>query len=446
MNPEDLSLSQAAAAIRDGTLSAVEYARILLARIDAIEPRLQAWVTIDRESVLLEASRCESEVRRKEFRGPLHGVPVGVKDIFHTKDMRTTMGSPIFKDFIPSEDARAVAKLKAAGAIVPGKTVTTMFAYLDPGPTRNPWNLNHTPGGSSSGSAAAVAARMCPAAIGTQTVGSVCRPGAFCGVAALMPSRQRISLKNVFPFAWSLDHAGMFARGVADLRLLLDAMTESPLDPRPAPAGVTRIGVVRDFFFKHATADARAHVDLVAKKLADGGFEVEEAGLPAIFDIQQSILRTILRSETSSIHQRLFAEHGETYGLKLRALIETGMLVSAGEYLRAKRLRRQYQREMAKLFERFDVLLTPAAPGAAPEGISATGDAVMNGPWTLADFPTVTLPCGLASNGLPIGVQFTCAPFQEPALLDFAERIEPMLDFPALSLRERESAAPVADR
>jgi aspartyl-tRNA(Asn)/glutamyl-tRNA(Gln) amidotransferase subunit A len=429
MNPEELSLSAAAGAIRDGTLSPVEYARALLARIDSIEPRLQAWVTLERESVLSEASRCESEARRKEFRGPLHGVPIGVKDIFYTKGVRTTMGSPIFKDFIPSEDARAVAKLKAAGAIVLGKTVTTLFAYLDPGPTRNPWNLNHTPGGSSSGSAAAVAARMCPAAIGTQTVGSVSRPAAFCGVASVMPSRQRISLKNAFPFAWSLDHAGIFARGAADLRLMLDAMTESPLDPRRPSAALTRIGIVRDFFFKLATDDARVQADLVARKLANENFQVEEARLPAIFDMQQSILRTILRSEASSVHERLFTEHGETYGPKLRALIETGMLLSAGDYIRAKRLRRQYQREMSRLFERFDVLVTPAAPGTAPEGISTTGDAAMNGPWTLADFPTVTLPCGLGSNGLPIGAQFTCPAFQESFLLDFAEKIEPILDF-----------------
>jgi aspartyl-tRNA(Asn)/glutamyl-tRNA(Gln) amidotransferase subunit A len=429
MSPEDLSLSAAAAAIRAGTLSPVEYAQALLARIDSVEPRLQAWVTIDRENVLSEASRCESEARSEEFRGPLHGVPVGIKDIFHTRGLQTTMGSPIFKDFIPSEDARAVAKLKAAGAIVLGKTVTTLFAYLDPGPTRNPWNLNHTPGGSSSGSAAAVAARMCPAAIGTQTVGSVCRPAAFCGVASLMPTRRRISLKNVFPFAWSLDHAGMFARGIADLRLMLEAMAESPIDGTRPSAAVTRVGIVRDFFFKHATDDARAQADLVAEKLAAERIQVEEVGLPAIFDIQQSILRTILRSETSSIHERLFAEHAGTYGPKLRALIETGTLVSAGDYLRAKRLRRQYQREMAKLFERFDVLVTPAASGTAPEGIAATGDAVMNGPWTLADFPTVTLPCGLGSNGLPIGVQFTCAPLQESFLLDFAEKIEPKLNF-----------------
>src|SRR5215467_4750682 len=207
MSPDALSLASAARAIRDGALSPVDYVKALFARIDEAEPSVHAWVTMDRESVLAEARQCEAEARNKKFRGPLHGIPIGVKDLFYTKGLRTTMGSPLFRDFVPNEDSRAVEKLKHAGTIVLGKTVTTMFANLDPGPTRNPWNPRHTPGGSSSGSAAAVAARMCPAAIGSQTIGSVGRPAAFCGIVSLMPSKLRISLKNVFPLAWSLDHA-----------------------------------------------------------------------------------------------------------------------------------------------------------------------------------------------------------------------------------------------
>src|SRR5262249_1141011 len=183
---ESLSLIEAASAIRRATLSPVEYVEALFGVIDRLEPHIQAWVTIDRERVLSEARRCEAEARSGKFRGPLHGVPVGIKDIFYTQGLRTSMGSIIFKDFVPDRDSPTVTKLKQAGAIVLGKTVTTVFANLDPGPTRNPWNLHHTPGGSSSGSAAAVAARMCPAAIGTQTVGSVGRPAAYCGVASLV--------------------------------------------------------------------------------------------------------------------------------------------------------------------------------------------------------------------------------------------------------------------
>src|SRR5262245_51483841 len=358
MNPEGLSLSEAASAIRTSTLSPVDYVEALFAVMDRVESRVQAWVTIDRERVLAEARRCEAEARSGKLRGPPHGVPLGIKDIFYTQGLRTSRGSSIFKDFVPDCDARAVTRLKDAGAIVLGKTVTTVFANLDPGPTRNPWNLEHTPGGSSSGSAAAVAARMCPAAIGTQTVGSVGRPGAFCGVTSLVAPQQRVSLKHVFPLAWSLDHAGAFARSVADIEMMLEAMAESPITQavvRPP----FRIGLVRDFFYENATEEARSLNDRLANRLASEGFHVEEARLPAIFDLHQSILRTILRTETSAIHERLFAEHSETYGPKLRTLIETGMLVPGNAYVRARRLRRIYQRNMAELFGKFDVLMTP---------------------------------------------------------------------------------------
>jgi len=430
MNPEDLSLSEAAAAVRRCSLSPVEYVEALFRVMDRIESRIEAWVTVDRQGVLSEARTCEAEARKGHFRGPLHGVPVGIKDIFYTNGLRTTMGSVIFKDFVPDCDARAVTKLRQAGAIVLGKTVTTVFANLDPGPTRNPWNLEHTPGGSSSGSAAAVAAQMCPAAIGTQTVGSVGRPAAFCGVASLIPAQRRISLRHVFPLAWSLDHVGIFARSAADIEVMLDAMVESPVEPSDVRAPF-RIGVVRDFFYENATKEARSLNDRLADRLASEGFVVEEAALPAIFDLQQAILRTILRVETSSIHEQLFAEHAETYGPKLRALIETGMLIEASDYVRALRLRSRYQREMAKLFEKFDVLMTPPARGVAPAGIGATGDPVMNGPWTLTNFPTMTLPHALSTDGLPIGVQLTGPPRQELSLLEIAKQIEAIINFSA---------------
>ncbi len=427
MNPEYLSIAAAASAIRDGNLSPVDYVRALLGRIDVLEPRIQAWVTIDREAVLAEAKQHEAEARKKQFRGSLHGVPVGIKDIFHTRGLKTSMGSVLFKDFIPHEDARAVAKLKEAGAIVLGKTVTTQFAYLDPGTTRNPWNITHTPGGSSSGSAAAVAARMCPAAIGTQTVGSVGRPAAFCGIVSLMPSKRRISLQNVFPLAWSLDHAGIFARSVADIQLMFNAMAEGPAEKAPLRQRPVRIGLLRGFFYENATPEMRTSYDAIANKLATAGFDVHDAQLAEIFEVHQPILRTILRSEAASVHERLFGDHASTYGPRVRALIETGMLVQAADYLHAKRLRRNYQRQMARLFERADVLMTPAARGTAPKGLETTGDAMMNGPWTLSDFPTMTLPLAVCSDQMPAGIQLTGPPLEESALLNIAARIEPVI-------------------
>ena len=426
MNPEALSLMAAASAIRDGSLSPVEYVSALFARIDAAEAEVRAWVTMDREAVLAEARKCEVEARNKRFRGSLHGIPIGIKDLFYTKGLRTTMGSPLFRDFVPEHDAHAVARLKEAGAIVLGKTVTTMFANLDSGPTRNPINLGHTPGGSSSGSAAAVSARMCPAALGSQTVGSVGRPAAFCGVVSLMPTQQRISLRNVWPLAWSLDHVGMMARSVADLEIMLDVMSQSPVE-KGEGRRTYRIGLIRDFFYEHATSEARVLNDKLAQKLAGSGFHIEEARLPAIFEAANPTVRTIIRSETASVHEKLFPSNRDSYAPKIRAVVETGMLVPAEDYVRARRVRKKYQREMVRLFEKFDALMTPAAPGTAPEGFATTGDPVMNGPWTLADFPTMTLPQATGENGLPIGVQLSAAPLQEGLLLALGKAVESVI-------------------
>ena len=427
MDLPTLTLASAAQAIRDGSLSPVEYVKALFARMDQVEERVRAWVTVNREAVLAEARRCEDEARRKQFRGPLHGIPIGVKDLFYTKGLRTTVGSEVFRDFVPHEDARAVERVKTAGAIILGKTVTTMFANLDPGPTRNPWNLAHTPGGSSSGSAAAVAARMCPAAIGSQTIGSVGRPAAFCGVSSLVPTQRRIGLSRTWPLAWSLDHVGILGRSVEDLKIMLDAMSESLVERHNAPK-TYRIGIIRDFFYKHATEQARSLNDVLANKLAAAGFQIEEARLPEVFQVAPATLRTIIRAETASVHAQIFPAKRETYGPKIRAFVETGMLIDASDYVRARRIRRRYQREMAKLFEGFDALMTPAAPGTAPD-TSTTGDPVMNGPWTLADFPTMTLPHALGANGLPVGVQLSGPPFGEGLLLELGKAVETVIGF-----------------
>jgi aspartyl-tRNA(Asn)/glutamyl-tRNA(Gln) amidotransferase subunit A len=422
-NLEDLSLVDAASLIRSRQLTSEEYTLALLSHMDRIEPRVQAFVTVDRDAVFAEAKRCDSEASAKRFRGALHGVPIGVKDVYYTKGLRTTVGAAPFQNFVPDCDADVVTRLKQAGAIILGKTVTTVFVFLDPGPTRNPWNLDHTPGGSSSGSAAAVAARMCAGAIGSQTVGSVGRPAAYNGVVSLMPTQSRVSMKNAFPLSWPLDHAGIFGRSVADVELQLKAITQSPVEK--ANPGPVRIGVIRDFFYDNANPEARSLQDGFLRTLASTpGFAVDELKLPRAFALCQPILRTILRADVAAIHEELFNANPTAYGPKLQELIETGMLVSAEDYLHARRLRRHFQREMTRLFETVDVLLTPAAPGPAPEGIGATGSAVMNGPWSLADFPTMTLPYALAGNGLPLGIQLSGAPLAEAALLEAASAIE----------------------
>jgi len=429
MNFEDLNLTQAAQYIRDGQISPVEYIHGLLSRIEQVDPRIEAWVTVCREQALVEAKACERECRQGSFRGPLHGIGIGVKDIFFTKGLRTSAGAKFLADFIPGYDAHCLTSLRKAGAIVLGKTVTTEFASFDPGPTRNPWNTAHTPGGSSSGSAAAVAARMCPAALGSQTVGSIGRPAAYCGVVGIMPTQSRVSRSGVFPVSWTLDHIGGLTRSVADARLLLEGLSGESISVTRRSERV-RMGVVRGFFSAKATPEtSEIHERLLTKLGAH--FDIVELELPAVFEIQNSILATILRTEVASAHTEYYRKHSMLYSRKLRGLVETGMLVDSLSYLRARRLQKVYQREMRKMIDACDVVISPGAMDTAPEGLGYTGDPGFSGPWALADFPTLTLPCGIASNGMPVGIQLSAPPMNESRLFSVAEQVEGAIGFKA---------------
>ena len=225
VEPYQFSVTESAERIRDGCLTPTELVESLLSRITELESRLDAWVTVDTEGALKSAKALTREAATRNLRSPLHGIPVGIKDIFNTKGLRTTMGSPLVSNYVPESDARIVERLREAGAIILGKTETTEFAYLDPAPTKNPWNTEYTPGGSSSGSAAAVASRMCPLAFGTQTGGSITRPASFCGVAAIKPTHGLLSNEGVYPQSWTLDHVGFMARSVGDLSMTLQALT-----------------------------------------------------------------------------------------------------------------------------------------------------------------------------------------------------------------------------
>jgi len=428
MNLENLTLSEVAGLIRDRSISPVEYVQALLTRIERIDAHIKAWVTVDGEGALKEAKACESEAVHGNFRGPLHGIPIGVKDIIYTRGMRTTLGSPLFKDFIPRSDAISVANLKRQGAIILGKTVTTEFATFDPGPTHNPWNLRHTPGGSSSGSAAAVAARMAPGTLGSQTVGSIGRPAAYCGITGLMPPQARVSRKGIFPVGWSLDHVGCFGRSTADLKLLFEGLSLEQADAPPLNRRL-KLGVVQEFFYSNASPEARLMHEEIVRNIQSAGVEVQEVGLPEIFDIQSAILMTIMRAEMASAHNEIHLYNSESYKTKLRGLVETGMLLDAGSYLNARRLRRIYQTEMSQLFDHCDLLISLGAKDTAPEGLGYTGDPAFSGPWTLADFPTITLPHSLAANGMPVAIQLSAPPMQESLLFHGARIVEEILGF-----------------
>ena len=418
--PYELSLVDAAAQIREGSLSPVALAESLLARVDALDGDLQAWVTIDREAVLNTARQREAEVRQGGPLGLIHGVPVGLKDIFYTAGMLTACGSRVYADFVPDFDATSVAKIKAAGGIVLGKAVTTEFATSDPSPTHNPWNLEHTPGGSSSGSSAAVAARMVPAALGSQTGGSTCRPAAYNGIVGLKPTYGRISRYGVVPVSWSLDHVGILTRTVADAALMLAVLSgEDDNDPgslrHPVPDFSAqmaetnrppRIGLVRQYYQDYATPEIWAHTESVANTLAEAGADVVELPLPESFAQVHSFQRIVMNVDCAGFHEANHRIRAADYGPRIRAGIEMGLIIPPATYLKAQRLRRQFRTDMGEMAARVDVVMTPATPAPTPKDLNTTGDAAFQVPWTAAGLPTVTVPTGLSDLGMPMAVQF----------------------------------------
>ena len=439
--PYSYSVSEAAQQIRSGQLSPTIYIESLLQRITTHDPALQAWVTIDRAKARDAALRREQELAAGETPGILHGVPVGLKDIFYTAGMKTTACSRIYADFVPDYDATCVTRLKDAGAVILGKAVTTEFATSDPSPTRNPWNAEHTPGGSSSGSSVAVAAGMCPAALGSQTGGSTCRPAAYNGIVGLKPSYGRISRYGVIPVSWSLDTVGILVRTVTDAALLLQAMAGYDAnDPGsanvPVPdygqqmadwQGPPRIGLLKGYFFDRATPEVRQHTEEIAQQLSQAGAVVEELELPESFATAPTAQRMVMNVECAAFHEEFFRHRADEYGPRLRANIEMGMLVPGVTYLQAQRLRRSFRQDMTELAQRVDVLMTPAIPAPAPRDLNTTGDAAFQAPWTSAGLPTIVIPSGLSEDGLPLGVQFAAPPFEEGVLLSAARWCEAAL-------------------
>ena len=429
----------AARAIREKVLSPVDLVEALLKRIETVDPHIQAWALVDRDGARAAARQAVDEAARGVFRGPLHGVPFGAKDIFYSAGLPTEAGSKVMAGFVPDYDATSVARLKAAGAILLGKLHTTEFATSDPAPTRNPWNLACTPGGSSSGSAAAVAARMVPLALGSQTIGSNVRPASYCGLVGLKPTFGRISTRGVMALSYTQDHVGLMARSVEDVALALSVTAgHDPEDPSssrvPVPdylAAITRrrtprIGLLREFF-ERATTEVADVTSQAVSRLERAGAIVEEAKLPPTFRAVAAAAYLITRSDTASIHAERFASKADLYRPAIRSSIEMGMLIPGDLYVRALRIRGQFRRELGPLLDRYDVLLTPTTPAPAPEGL-ATGDPQFQIPWSLSGMPSVTVPSGLTTSGLPLGIQLVSGAFTESALLAAAAWCEDVLD------------------
>ena len=439
--PHDLTITEAAAAIAKGELTSLQLVKSCLERIDALDEKIQAWALLDREGALETANYLDQELRRGQRRRPLHGIPVGIKDIFYTAGLRTEAGSPFWSGFVPSYDATTVTRLKEAGAVILGKTHTTEFAHLDPAPTHNPWNTAHTPGGSSSGSGAGVAAGMCLAALGSQTMGSVLRPAAFNGIVGFKAHHGRISAYGVVPVSWTLDHIGILARTVADAALVFQTIAGH--DPRDyysldeivpdclvhlESQKTPRLGLVRQYFFEHADDEMRSHIEKVVECLRQAGAKVEEVVPPPSFATIRDTGRIIIAAEAATFHQEMFAEHKEQYGPGIRKLIEDGLTIQATEYARALQTRHQQRADIEPLLHQVDALLTPGAPGAAPYGLASTGNNVMHGPWSIMGVPSISLPTGLNQDGLPLAIQLAGPPKAEDHLLAVARWCEKVLN------------------
>lgn len=427
-----LGLREAAQGIADGQFSSADYTRSCLQRIWLMEEQVQAWQWLDHERAM-ELSE-EADRRKKEGKaaGSLHGLPLGIKDIFATRGIPTEMGSPLFKDNVPQASARVVEKIEQAGGFVMGKTVTAEFAFLTPGKTRNPWNPGHTPGGSSSGSAAAVAAGFVPAALGTQTNGSIIRPAAFCGVVGFKPSQDTISNHGTLDYSPTLDQSGVFTRSVADAAWVTSciAETQNPVSREiQAFAKKPKLAAVRSpVWMRSEEAQRRIFADNL-KKLSESGAEVVETELPAAFNQAHPCLRGIMAYEAARFFRELQARGREKISAGLNTFLDEGRTISDSAYQDALRFRGQLQEDLSAFLKVFDAILTPPANGEAPATLDSTGDPAFCTIWTLCGVPAITIPAGLGPQGLPLGLQIV-GPFPEDdKLLGVAQWCEEQLPF-----------------
>lgn len=425
-----LSATEAARLIREGIISSEQFVEACLARIGEVEGQIQAWAFLDRDYALQQARAADERRLTGAPIGPLHGVPVAIKDIFDTGDMPTEYGSAICAGRTPSRDSSVVASLRAAGAVIIGKTVTTEFAYFSPGKTRNPHNVEHTPGGSSSGSAAAVGASMVPLSIGSQTNGSTIRPAAYCGVVGFKPTHGLISRHGALMLSRTLDHVGLFAQSVDDIALLAEQVTgydENDPDTRPRaripfcqitaeePPLPPMFAFIKTPHWERADEDTREGLAEVIEHL---GGQVEEIELfPSAGDAWKWH-QTIMAAEMAHNLEREWRTSRDLLSATLRAQIERGREVAAMDYLRALSRIAPVNASFTELFEqRYDAILTPAAPGAAPKGLANTGDPSFCTLWTLCGMPAVSLPLLQSASGLPIGVQLVGPRYGDARLL-----------------------------
>jgi len=448
-----LDLSEASRAVQKKEVSPVDLTQACLARIERFNPKLNAFITVRDTAALEEARKAEDEISRGEWKGPLHGIPLAVKDLIETAGVKTTAASAVLKDHVPTTDAEVIRRLRSAGAILLGKLNLHEFAYGGSGilghfgPARNPWNTAHVTGGSSSGSAAAIAACLCYGAIGTDTAGSIRLPAACCGITGLKPTYGLVSTRGVLPLSWSLDHVGPMTRTVADAALMLQPIAaydsqdigSQKFPPVYYPSAIEeatsalRLGVARDFW-NEVDGEIAGAVDLAVTTLSKVTAGVEEVELSTDTD------RTLVGCEAYAYHQKYLPQHEQDYNPETLRRIRSGADVSAADYIKAQRELWQHRRQILQLFERIDLLLTPTTPVLAPafSDLQAAPDQLRNQemvmlrntrPFNVYGLPSISLNCGRSKSGLPIGLQITGAPGTEGAVLALAHVYQKQTDW-----------------
>lgn len=442
MQPYELTLTEAAQKIGSKELSPVELTESVLGRIEAVDGKVGAFATVTAERAIADAKRVADDIAAGNYLGPLHGVTVGVKDLVDTAGIPTTSSSKTRQDNIPAADAAVVERLSGAGAVLVGKTHTHEFAYgvLTP-TTRNPWNLEHIPGGSSGGSAAAIASQMCHGAIGTDTGGSIRIPSSLCGAVGLKPTFGRVSRRGIASLSWALDHAGPIARTVHDVALMMNVLagydrTDPGTVREPVPdftAGIDGgvegmvFGLPTNYYFDNVDPEVDTAVRAAIDVLAGLGAEIREVELP-LADTYMPVEFGILVPEASSYHQRLLREKADLYTDDVRVFLDAGELMLATDYIRSLRVRTLIQEGWRDMFDGLDAVVAPTVPGTAArvgqETFNwSTEETVINAyvrtsaPGNLTGLPGLSVPCGFSAEGLPIGLQILGKPFAEQTVL-----------------------------
>jgi aspartyl-tRNA(Asn)/glutamyl-tRNA(Gln) amidotransferase subunit A len=445
-----LSLTEASALIKARRLSPVELTQAILDRIDRLDRSVGAFITVTREQALAAAREAEQEIARGKYRGPLHGIPFGVKDTHYTKGIRTTANTPVLLEFVPDFDATVVTKLKQAGGVLVGKMKLPEFSFGSAGEggafpdAKNPWNLSRTPGGSSSGSAAALAAGLLTVATGGDTSGSIRNPATFCGVVGMKPTYGRVSRHGIVVISWSLDHVGPMTRTVADNAMLLNVIAghdaaDDTSAALPVPdytralrrgARGLRVGIPKPAQFDGYHADVmRAFEDALGtfRKL---GAMIVDVDLPSTADVIDDVQQIVRIAEAASYHEPFLATKADRYGLTgVRRDVEAGSLVTAVQYLRAQKVRAAFTRELSAIFGTLDVLLTPGMPAPAGERMDVRQP--FRRMFNVCGFPALVLPMGFSTSpaGLPLGLQVAAKPFDEETIYAAAQAFESATDW-----------------